>query len=227
MYLRSLPLLLPLAPLICSPPPSWLASTCSLLCCRALSRSPPSSDRLFLSSSRRFGGLSPLCGMSDGARYTCSSNYSKSSTSNRSESLLQEVRIRGSRKTSPTPSLAASSDYVDYVDETKESVKEISTTKAAPAATQALPPEKATPLQPTPTHKPWRPTHNTPATNESTTYKAKSRSRPPTTRTPRDATKMTHRPLDEVHTLHDRFHRASLRFGRTTDTQINTTTELP
>ena len=107
------------------------------------------------------------------------------------------------------------------MDEPKESFKETSSTKAAPEATRALSPEKETPLQPTHTHKPWRPTHNTPATNESTTYKAKSLSRPPTTRTSRDATKMTHRQLDEVHTLHDRFHRASLRFGRNTETQIN------
>ena len=154
--------------------------------------------------------------MSDSARYTCSSNYSKSNTSNRSESPSQEVRIRGNRKTSPTPSLADSSVYVDYVDEPKESFKETSSTKAAPEATRALSPEKETPLQPTHTHKPCRPTHNTPATNESTTYNAKPLSRPPTTRTSRDATKMTHRQLDEVHTLHDRFHRASLRFGRNT-----------
>ena len=173
--------------------------------------------------------------MSDSARYTCSSNYSNGSTSNRSESSTEEaddtniprssppqkVRIRGNRKISPTPSLAASSDYVDYVDKTKESAEATPSTKVAPEATQAPSPATATPLQPAPTHKPCRPTHNTPATNESTTYKAKSLSRPPTTRTSRDATKMTHRQLDEVHTLHDRFHRASLRFGRTTETQIN------
>ena len=137
--------------------------------------------------------------MSDSVHYTRSSECSQSSTSNRSESPLRKVRIRGNRKTSPTPSLAASSDYVDYVDKTKESAEATPSTKVAPEATQAPSPATATPLEPAPTHKPCRPTHNTPATNESTTYKAKSLSRPPTTRTSRDATKMTHRQLDEVH----------------------------
>ena len=71
-------------------------------------------------------------------------------------------------KTSPTPSLAASSDYVGYVDKTKDSAEEV-----VLEATQAPSPETATPLQPALTHKPRRPTHNTPANNESTTYKSK------------------------------------------------------
>ena len=58
--------------------------------------------------------------MSDSAHYTRSSKYSKSSTSNTSESPPQKVRIRGNKKISPTPTLATSSDYEDHGNKTKE-----------------------------------------------------------------------------------------------------------
>ena len=57
--------------------------------------------------------------MSDSVHYTCSSG--QSITSNKSESPPpQKVRIRGNRKTSPTPTLATSSDYEDHGNKTKE-----------------------------------------------------------------------------------------------------------
>ena len=175
--------------------------------------------------------------MSDSARYTCSSNYSDGSTSNRSESSTEEaddtniptgsppqkVRIRGNRKTSPTPSLATSSDYVDYVDKTNESAEATLSTKATPEATLAPSPATATPPQPAPTHKSCRPTHNTPAINDGTTYKANSSGRSPTTLDKRPtvskvATKITRKNLNEVRAHHDKLHRIQQRYEQTVET---------